>query len=82
MTEDAPLDPRSVYAATKVHQEHLAFVPARGACRRRSDSATEAPPSLPPTDMIERAARPDIVENPDQDRLSFQGIALKSSSRA
>ena len=24
--EDAPLDPRSVYAATKVHQEHLAFV--------------------------------------------------------
>lgn len=24
--EDAPLDPRSVYAATKVHQEHLTFV--------------------------------------------------------
>jgi len=24
--EGAPLDPRSVYAATKVHQEHLAFV--------------------------------------------------------
>lgn len=28
-TEDAPLDPRSVYAATKVHQEHLAFVAMR-----------------------------------------------------
>lgn len=27
--EDAPLDPRSVYAATKVHQEHLAFVAMR-----------------------------------------------------
>ncbi len=26
VSEDAPLDPRSVYAATKVHQEHLAFV--------------------------------------------------------
>lgn len=26
ITEDAPLDPRSVYAATKVHQEHLAFI--------------------------------------------------------
>ena len=25
ITEDAALDPRSVYAATKVHQEHLAF---------------------------------------------------------
>jgi dTDP-L-rhamnose 4-epimerase len=24
--EDAPLDPRSVYAATKLHQEHLSFV--------------------------------------------------------
>ncbi len=29
ITEDAPLDPRSVYAATKVHQEHLAFVAMR-----------------------------------------------------
>ncbi len=29
VTEDAPLDPRSVYAATKVHQEHLAFVAMR-----------------------------------------------------
>ncbi|HET9310135.1 MAG TPA: NAD-dependent epimerase/dehydratase family protein [Actinomycetota bacterium] len=27
--EDAPLDPRSVYAATKVHQEHLCAVYAR-----------------------------------------------------
>ena len=27
--EDAPLDPRNVYAATKVHQEHLGFVFAR-----------------------------------------------------
>ncbi len=27
--EGAPLDPRSVYAATKVHQEHLCFVFAR-----------------------------------------------------
>src|SRR5262245_30848108 len=26
VTEDAPTDPRSVYAATKLHQEHLAFV--------------------------------------------------------
>jgi dTDP-L-rhamnose 4-epimerase len=25
VTEDAPTDPRSVYAATKLHQEHLAF---------------------------------------------------------
>jgi dTDP-L-rhamnose 4-epimerase len=25
VTEDAPRDPRSVYAATKLHQEHLAF---------------------------------------------------------
>lgn len=29
ITEDAPLDPRSVYAATKVHQEHLSFVAMR-----------------------------------------------------
>jgi dTDP-L-rhamnose 4-epimerase len=29
ITEDAGLDPRSVYAATKVHQEHLAFVVMR-----------------------------------------------------
>ncbi len=29
ITEDAPLDPRSVYAATKVHQEHLAFIAMR-----------------------------------------------------
>jgi dTDP-L-rhamnose 4-epimerase len=29
ITEDAPLDPRSVYASTKVHQEHLAFVAMR-----------------------------------------------------
>jgi len=29
ITEDAPVDPRSVYAATKVHQEHLAFVAMR-----------------------------------------------------
>ena len=29
ITEDAPLDPRSVYAATKIHQEHLAFVAMR-----------------------------------------------------
>jgi dTDP-L-rhamnose 4-epimerase len=27
--EDAPVDPRNVYAATKVHQEHLAFAYAR-----------------------------------------------------
>jgi dTDP-L-rhamnose 4-epimerase len=27
--EDAPLEPRSVYAATKVHQEHLCFVYGR-----------------------------------------------------
>jgi dTDP-L-rhamnose 4-epimerase len=27
--EDAPLDPRNVYAATKLHQEHLAFAFAR-----------------------------------------------------
>ncbi|HEX6330162.1 MAG TPA: NAD-dependent epimerase/dehydratase family protein [Actinomycetota bacterium] len=27
--EDAPVDPRNVYAATKVHQEHLAFAFAR-----------------------------------------------------
>ena len=26
VTEEAPLDPRSVYAATKVHQEHLAAI--------------------------------------------------------
>ncbi len=25
ITEDAPVDPRNVYAATKLHQEHLAF---------------------------------------------------------
>jgi len=29
VTEDAPLDPRNVYAATKVHQEHLCAVYAR-----------------------------------------------------
>ena len=29
ITEDARLDPRSVYAATKVHQEHLAFIAMR-----------------------------------------------------
>jgi dTDP-L-rhamnose 4-epimerase len=29
VTEDAPLDPRNVYAATKVHQEHLAAAWAR-----------------------------------------------------
>lgn len=29
ITEDAALDPRSVYAATKVHQEHLAFIAMR-----------------------------------------------------
>lgn len=29
VTEDAPLDPRNVYAATKVHQEHLARAFAR-----------------------------------------------------
>ena len=29
ITEDAPLDPRSVYAATKVHQEHLGFIAMR-----------------------------------------------------
>jgi dTDP-L-rhamnose 4-epimerase len=29
ITEDAGLDPRSVYAATKVHQEHLAFIVMR-----------------------------------------------------
>ncbi len=31
VSEDAPLDPRSVYAATKVHQEHLCFAFARAA---------------------------------------------------
>lgn len=29
VTEDTPLDPRNVYAATKVHQEHLSFAFAR-----------------------------------------------------
>ncbi|GAB4003748.1 hypothetical protein GCM10029992_46780 [Glycomyces albus] len=29
VTEDAPMDPRNVYAATKVHTEHLAFLFAR-----------------------------------------------------
>jgi len=29
ITEDAPLDPRNVYAATKVHTEHLATLYAR-----------------------------------------------------
>jgi dTDP-L-rhamnose 4-epimerase len=29
VTEDAPADPRSVYAATKLHQEHLAFAVMR-----------------------------------------------------
>jgi dTDP-L-rhamnose 4-epimerase len=29
VTEDAPADPRNVYAATKLHQEHLAFAFAR-----------------------------------------------------
>ena len=29
VTEDAGMDPRSVYAATKVHQEHLAFIAMR-----------------------------------------------------
>jgi dTDP-L-rhamnose 4-epimerase len=29
VTEEAPLDPRSVYAATKLHQEHLAFAAMR-----------------------------------------------------
>jgi dTDP-L-rhamnose 4-epimerase len=29
VTEDAPLDPRSIYAATKVHQEHLVACYAR-----------------------------------------------------
>jgi dTDP-L-rhamnose 4-epimerase len=31
VSEDAPLDPRNVYAATKVHQEHLCGVAAREA---------------------------------------------------
>jgi dTDP-L-rhamnose 4-epimerase len=30
VTEDAPLDPRNVYAATKLHQEHLAMAGALG----------------------------------------------------
>ena len=29
VTEDAPTDPRNVYAATKLHQEHLAVVYGR-----------------------------------------------------
>jgi dTDP-L-rhamnose 4-epimerase len=29
VTEEAPLDPRSIYAATKLHQEHLAFAAMR-----------------------------------------------------
>jgi dTDP-L-rhamnose 4-epimerase len=29
VSEDAPIDPRNVYAATKVHQEHLCFAFAR-----------------------------------------------------
>jgi dTDP-L-rhamnose 4-epimerase len=29
VTEDAPVDPRNVYAATKLHQEHLCFAFAR-----------------------------------------------------
>ncbi|MEZ4552328.1 MAG: NAD-dependent epimerase/dehydratase family protein [Dehalococcoidia bacterium] len=29
VTEDAPADPRNVYAATKLHQEHLSFTYAR-----------------------------------------------------
>ncbi len=29
ISEDAPLDPRSVYAATKLHQEHLSFAAMR-----------------------------------------------------
>ncbi len=29
ITEDAPVDPRNVYAATKLHQEHLAFAFSR-----------------------------------------------------
>jgi dTDP-L-rhamnose 4-epimerase len=29
VTEDAPADPRNVYAATKLHQEHLAFASMR-----------------------------------------------------
>ena len=29
LTEDAPPDPRSIYAATKLHQEHLAFAVMR-----------------------------------------------------
>jgi dTDP-L-rhamnose 4-epimerase len=29
ITEDAPLDPRNVYAATKLHTEHLAFIYGR-----------------------------------------------------
>ena len=31
VTEDAPVDPRNVYAATKVHQEHLCFAFSREA---------------------------------------------------
>src|SRR6266508_3728351 len=29
VTEDAPADPRNIYAATKLHQEHLAFASVR-----------------------------------------------------
>src|SRR3954470_8811434 len=32
--EDAPLDPRNVYAATKLHQEHLAFAYGRQTATR------------------------------------------------
>ncbi len=37
LTEDQPPDPRSVYAATKLHQEHLAF-----ACERERGPAVTA----------------------------------------
>ena len=51
--EDARLDPRSVYAATKVHQEHLAFVamneggPAVTALRYHNVYGTRMPRDTP-----------------------------------
>ena len=40
VTEDAPTDPRSVYAATKLHQEHLAAACALAGGRRSPPCAT------------------------------------------
>ena len=55
VAEDAPLDPRNVYAATKLHQEHLARrVRARD---RRPGRRAALPQRLRPADAARHAVR-------------------------